>query len=160
MTGIKFTLVLTLVVATFRAALFWAGVDVKPMSPVPVHLFAIILIAYFSGHFLLNRDPSRQFGELLRAGFQDVVVYAILIAIFTWIFYTFLDTTAFSTYNERLVEGFVAEGYDEIEAREKVGKLYNATSYAAITFFGCFLAGTASSFAFAILHHKVLRRFR
>lgn len=160
MSGLRATLLIALGAIVLRSALFYAGVHIAPFDLVPLHLLLIVLAVFFSGHFLLNRDPSRGFGELMRAGFQAVFVYATLIALFSWFFYRFMDNTAFSTYNARLVQGFVAQGYGEQEALEKVTALYNATSYAALTFFCSFLAGSFNAVAFAALHHKVLRRFR
>lgn len=160
MTGIRFTLLMALAAISLRTGLSVAHVQVNPMTPMPVHLLFIVVIGFFSGHFLLNRDPSRQFGELLRAGFQAGLLYAMLIGLFTWFFYSMMEPGAFDSYNARLVQGFVQQGHSEAESWERVDKLYNATSYAAVTFFGCFLAGTISALAFAVLHDKVLRRLR
>ncbi|MCC6840372.1 MAG: hypothetical protein IT230_09465 [Flavobacteriales bacterium] len=160
MSGIKFTLLLAFTAAALRSALFYAGVHVAPFDFIPVHLLLIVLAMFFSGHLLLRHDPSRGFGELLRAAFQSVFAYASIIALFSWFFYTAIDTTAFSSYNARLVEGFVAQGHPEDQAREKVAALYNPVSYATLTFFGSFLAGSFNAFAFALLHHKLLRNLR
>ncbi len=160
MSGIKTTLLLTLTAMALRMGLFYAGVPVAPFQFIPVHLLLIVLAMFFSGHLLLKHDASRGFGELLRAAFQGVFAYASLIALFSWFFYTVVDTTAFSSYNQRLVEGFVAQGHPEDQALEKVSALYNPVSYATLTFFGSFLAGAANAFAFALLHHKLLRKLR
>lgn len=158
--GIRITLLLALLALVLRVALFYAGVHVAPFDLIPLHLLFIVLAVFFSGHFLLNRDPSRGFGELLRAGFQATFVYASLIALFTWLYYKAIDTTAFGDYNERLIRGFVEQGHGEDESRAKVEALYNAFSYSAITFFGIFIVGSFNALAFAALHHKVFRRFR
>lgn len=71
-----------------------------------------------------------------------------------------MDNTAFSTYNEKLIQGFVAQGHPEALAREKVGSMYNAGSYAVISFFGLFMAGALNAMVFGVVHHKLLRRFR
>lgn len=160
LSGIKVTLWLAMLALVLRIGLFYAGVNIAPFDLVPLHLFFIVLATFFSGHLLLNRDPSRGFGELMRAGFQSVFVYAFLVSLFSWFFYRVVDVTAFSDYNARLVEGFVEQGHGRDESWEKVNALYNATSYAAITFFGLFLAGSFNALAFAALHHKVFRRFR
>lgn len=160
MSGMRITLLLALLAMVLRTALFYAGIHMAPFDLIPLHLLFIVLATFFSGHLLLNRDPSRGFGELVRAGFQAVFAYAFLISLFSWFFYRAIDTTAFSTYNARLVEGFVEQGHGRDESWEKVNALYNATSYTAITFFGIFLAGSFNALAFAALHHKVFRRFR
>ena len=160
MSGIRNTFLLALLAMVLRAGLFYAGVEVAPFKFIPVHLLLIILAVYFSGHFLLNRDPSRGFGELMRVGFQSALLYAFLLSFFIWIFYKTMDTTAFSSYNERLVQGFVAQGHPEALARDKVGAMYNAGSYAVITFFGLLMTGSFNAVVFAVLQHKLLRRWR
>lgn len=158
--GIRVTLLLALLALVLRLGLFYAGIRIAPFDLIPLHLLFIVLVAFFSGHLLLNQDPSRGFGELMRAGFQAVFIYALLVSLFTWFFYRVVDTGTFNEYNARLVEGFVEQGHGRDESWDKVNALYNATSYAAITFFGLFLAGSFNALAFAALHHKVLRRFR
>lgn len=160
MSGLKLTLLLALLAMAVRAGLFFAGANAAPFGFILAHLLFVILAAWYSGHHLLGKDPSRGFGELLRAGFQSALAYAFLIALFTWAFYTWIDTTAFSTYNEQLVRGFMGQGLPEQEAREKVGALYNAGTYAYITFFGLFVLGSLNALLFALVHHKLLRRLR
>lgn len=160
MSGLSTALALALASLALRTGLYYAGVELAPFKLIPLHLLFIVLIAFFSGHYLLRKDPSRGFGELLRAGFQSEFLYAVLVAVLCWLFYTTIDTTAFSAYNDRLVEGFVEQGHPQGQAREKVDKLYNPFSYAAISFFGSFLAGAFNAIAFAALHHKVLRKLR
>ncbi len=160
MSGIKATLLLAFFAMALRTGLFYAGVHVAAFDFIPVHLLLIVVAMFLSGHLLLRHDPSRGFGELLRASFQSVFAYASLIAVFSWFFYSVVDTTAFSNYNAKLVEGFVAQGHPRDQAMEKVGALYNPVSYATLTFFGSFLAGAANAFAFSLLHHKVLRNLR
>lgn len=160
MSGIKATLLLALFAMVLRTILFYAGAGVAPFDFILVHLLLVVLAIYFSGHFLLGKDPTRGAGELMRAGFQSALVYAFLLTAFTWSYYSFIDTTAFSTYNEKLVEGFVAQGHPEALAREKVGAMYNAGTYSLLTFFGLFLAGSLNALLFALVHDKLLRRFR
>lgn len=160
MPGIKLTFLLALLAMALRTALFYAGVDVPPFDFALVHLLLILLAVYFSGHFLLQYDPSRGFPELLRAGFQSALLYAFLVSLFTYLFYKAIDTTAFSTYNEKLIQGFMEQGHPEEQAREKVNALYNAGSYTVLTFFGLFMAGSLNALVFALVHHKLLRKFR
>ncbi len=160
MPGIKLTLVLALLAIVLRTGLFYAGVDVPPFDFALMHLLLIVLAVYASGHLLLRADPSRGFPELLRAGFQSALLYAFLLSLFTYLFYKGIDTTAFSAYNAKLIQGFVEQGHPEELAREKVNALYNAGSYTVLTFFGLFMAGSLNALVFAAVHHKLLRRFR
>ncbi|MBK8580497.1 MAG: hypothetical protein LKM36_10630 [Flavobacteriales bacterium] len=160
MSGITTTFLLALLAMVLRTVLLYTGVTVAPFDFILVHMLFIVLAVYFSGHFLLGRDPSRGAGELMRAGFQSAVLYALLLAAFTWIFYKTMDTTAFTVYNDKLVEGFMAQGHPEALAREKVGAMYNAGTYSLLTFFGLFMAGSLNALLFALIHDKLLRKFR
>lgn len=160
MSGIKLTLLLALGAMVLRTALHYAGVQVAPFNFALVHLLFLVLATWFSCHFLLVRDPSRGFGELMRAGFQSGLAYSILLGLFTWFFYTTLEAGAFTAYNERLIQGLVQQGHPAEEARQKVTGLYNAGNYAYLSFFGLLMTGSLSAVASALVHHKVLRRFR
>ncbi len=160
MSGIRLTLLLALLAMLIRLGLHFGGVVAAPFDFALVHLLMIVLATWFSGHFLLRRDPSRGFGELMRAGFQSAMLYAFLLASFTWCFYKFIEPNAFHGYNERLIQGFVAQGHPTEEARHKVEGLYNALNYTVLSFFGLLMAGALNTVVFALVHHKLLRRFR
>ncbi|MBS1547243.1 MAG: DUF4199 family protein [Bacteroidetes bacterium] len=160
MSGISLTFLLALLAITVRMALHFSGVVMAPFDFALAHLLFIVVATWFSGHFLLRRDPSRGFGELMRAGFQSAMLYAALLAIFTWFFYKWIEPDAFSAYNERLVQGFIAQGHPAAEARRKVEGLYNGLNYSVLSFFGLLMAGALNTVVFALVHHKLLRRFR
>ncbi len=160
MSGIKLAFWLALLAMALRAALHYAGVVVAPFDFALVHLLFIVAATWSSGYFLLRLDPSRGFGELMRAGFQSAMLYAILLAAFTWCFYTWIEPDAFSAYNERLIQGFAAQGHPAEEARKKVEALYNATNYTVLSFFGLLMTGALNTVLFALVHDKLLRRFR
>ena len=143
-----------------RTALHYSGVAVAPFDFALVHLLFIVLATWFSGHFLLRRDPSRGFGELMRTGFQSAMLYAFLLGTFTWCFYKFIEPDAFAAYNERLIQGFMAQGHQAGEARRKVEGLYNGLNYSVLSFFGLLMAAALNTVVFALVHHKLLRRFR
>lgn len=160
MHSMKFTLLLALLAFAIRAGMYYGGIAVAPFRFAPLHLLFLVMIAWYSGHALLRMDPTRGMGELMRAAFQSVVVYSLVSAILIWAYYTAIDDQEFLRYNERLIQGFVAQGHPEAMAREKVGSLYTGGSYAVLTFFGLFMAGTVNALLFAFLHDKLLRRFR
>ena len=160
MSGIKLTLLLALLAMVLRTALFYAGVAVAPFQFALVHLLFLVLAIWFSGYFLMGRDPSRGFGELLRAGFQSAMVYALLLTVFIIFFYKVIDPNAFVAYNERLIQGFVKQGHPLAAATQKVNALYNAGNYAALTFFSLLMTGALNAVFFGLIHDKLLRRFR
>lgn len=159
MSGTKLTLLLALLAMGSRAVLHYAGVVVAPFGFALVHLLMIVLATWFSGYFLLQRDPSRGFGELMRAGFQSAMLYAALLGAFTWCFYKWIEPDAFMAYNERLIQGFVAQGHPAEDARRKVNALYSAVNYSVLSFFGLLMTGALNTVAFALVHHKLLRKF-
>jgi hypothetical protein len=160
MSGILLTVVLAALAMALRTGLYYGGVLIAPFGFALVHLLFIVLATWFSGFLLMRRDPSRGFGELLRAGFQSALVYALLLGLFSWFFYARIDTHAFAAYNERLVQGLAAQGHPLELAREKVNGLYNARNYAVLSFFGLLMTGAVNAVAFALVHDKLLRRFR
>jgi hypothetical protein len=160
MSGMKLTLLLALLAMVLWTALFYAGVPVAPFQFALVHLLFLVLAVWFSGYFLMGRDPSRGFGELLRAGFQASMAYALLLALFILFFYKVIDPDAFVAYNERLIQGFVDQGHPLDVATQKVNSLYNAGNYAVLTFFGLLMSGAMNAVAFGLVHDKLLRRFR
>lgn len=160
MSGIKLTLLLALLAMGLRTGLHFAGVAVAPFDFALVHLLLLVLATWASGYLLLRRDPTRGFGELMRAGFQSVMLYTLLLALFTWLFYLVLEPDAFSAYNERLIQGFVAQGHPAEEARSKVEALYSAGNYTVLSFFGMLMTGSFCMVAFALIHDKLLRKLR
>ncbi|MFT3885960.1 MAG: hypothetical protein QM724_11180 [Flavobacteriales bacterium] len=156
----RVTLIIAGIVIALRVGLHYAGFAIGPMEFVPVHLLAVIAVAYLSGFLLLRHDPSRGMAELIRNGLRDTALYAVVIAVFIYIFYRYIDASEFPERNAQFIANFVAEGHTEAEAREKVERFYTPGGYAGVTFFGMLLLGVFNTLIFGALHHKVLRRFR
>jgi hypothetical protein len=156
----RISLIIAAVAIALRTVLYYAGVRVEAMEFVPVHLLAMVLIAYLSGFLLLRKDPSRGMAELIRAGLRDTAVYALLIAVFAYLFFTYINPDEFVQRNTMMIDEFVKQGHPEAEARAKVERYYSPFSYATITFFGLLLLGVMNTLIFGALHHKVLRRFK
>ncbi|MBS1581195.1 MAG: hypothetical protein JST66_03245 [Bacteroidetes bacterium] len=151
---------LALLGIALRLGFFYGGVRVEAFQFAPVHLFLLVLVTFLTGFFLLKADPSRGMADLIRNGMRDAALYALMIALFTWVFYTSVNVTEFPERNERLIQGFIQQGHPEAEARDKVNAMYTPGGYATLTFFGLFIAGVVNALFFAAVHHKVLRRFR
>lgn len=156
----RFAFLLTLSAIALRLGLFYAGVRVEAFHFAPVHLFILVLVTFSSGFLLLREDPSRGMGELMRVGVRDAIIYALLIGLFIWLFYSAINVTEFPERNEKLIQGFIAQGHPEQQARDKVNAMYTPRGYALLTFFGLLLSGVLNALIFAALHHKVLRKFR
>ena len=160
MSGINLTLLLALLAMVLRTALFYAGVEIAPFHFALVHLLFLVIAIWFSGYFLMSRDPSRGFGELLRAGFQSAMVYSLLLAFFILFYYKVIEPDAFVARNERIIQGMVNDGHPLNKATQMVTGFYTAGNYAVFTFFGLLMTGALNAVFFGLIHDKVLRRFR
>lgn len=158
--SLRAALIIAAIVIAIRAGLHYAGIHVEALEFVPVHLLAVVLVAFLSGHFLLRKDASRGMPDLIRNGMRDTALYAVLIAAFIYIFFTYINVTEFPQRNAMMIDGLVKDGHTREEAKKRVEQFYSPGGYASITFFGLLLLGVLNALLFAALHHKVLRRFR
>ena len=61
---------------------------------------------------------------------------------------------------ETLIHDSTAQGVPEEEARRNINAFFTPGRYAFTTFAGLLGVGTVNALVFAVLQHKVLRRFR
>ncbi len=154
------TLVLAAIAIALRTALFYLGYEIPAFRFAPVHLLFIVLIAYACGHFTLKEDPETGLAELIRSGIREGAIYALLIGLFTWVFFTFINSHEIPDRVDLLVRGLMAEGHSEAEARAKVSGFFTANAYSLLTFMALLGAGAINAVFFGYVHHRVLRRFR
>ncbi len=149
-----------LAVMALRVGLFYTGRSLEGTDFMFVHLLALSVIAFFSGHAMLGEDRNSSFPMLVRASFIACAIYAIMMGVFIWTYYNAIDLVEFpSKINER-VTAIVAAGGNEAKARADLHKVFNPFSYASITFFALLFAALGNALLFSAVHHKVLRRFR
>ncbi len=149
-----------LAVMALRVGLFYSGRSLEGPDFMFVHLLALSVIAFFSGHALLGEDRNATFPALVRAAFSACAVYAIMMGLFIWTYYTSIDVVEFpSKINER-VAAVVAAGGQEAKARMELEKVFNPFSYASITFFALLFASLLNALLFSAVHHKLLRKLR
>jgi hypothetical protein len=118
------------------------------------------VIAFFAGHALLGVERHATFPLLVKVSFAGCVLYAVMMGVFIWVYYTGIDIIEFpSKINER-VAAAVAAGGNDAKERAKLTSMFNPFSYASITFFGLLFASLGNALLFSAVHHKVLRRFR
>lgn len=153
------TLILTAAAIALRWGLFAGGVHVEVYQFAPAHLLFLVLVAYFNGFFTLREDKETGFAELLRSGLRETTLYALMIAVFTWFFFTYINDMEFPTRIEAMVKGSVAEGHAEAEVRERIGHFFTPGWYAFLSFMGLMASGAINALIFAYVHHKWLRRF-
>lgn len=151
---------IALAVMVLRVGLFYGGGALEGPDFMFVHLLALSVTAFFSGHALLGEDRRTTFPALVRAAFMACTVYAVMMGVFIWTYYNAIDLVEFpSKINER-VAAVVAAGGNEVKARADLEKLFNPFSYASITFFALLFASLMNALLFSAVHHKLLRRLR
>ncbi|HRH70218.1 MAG TPA: DUF4199 domain-containing protein [Flavobacteriales bacterium] len=153
------TLLTALAVIIVRLTLFHMGRPPEGTDFMLVHFLAIVTIVFFTGQRLLSRDPRSSFPDLMRSGFRNTAVYSLLIGIFLWVFFSYIDTQEFPNKINERVSAVVAEGRTEAEARAGLESFFNPFNYASITFFTLLIVGAINALIIGLLHHKVLRRF-
>ena len=142
-----------------RTGLFLTGHHVQAFHFWPVHLLFLVLVTFFVGHFTLREDPETGLAELMRSGMREAAIYALLLGIFIWVFFTFINVNEFPDRIALLVKGLVDSGHTEAEARAKVSGFFTPGTYSFLTFMCLFVGGAINAVFFAFVHDKVLRRF-
>lgn len=156
----KTTLLLILIAIGVRCALFFLGYEVEGPDLVPMHLGILVIIGYACGYFTLKEDPETGFAELLRTGLREIAIYAVIISLFSWVFFTYINVHEFPDKINAMVKEAVAQGRPEAEARERASTFFTPVKYAFLTFMGLFAGGAVNALFFAYVHHRVLRKFR
>jgi hypothetical protein len=156
----RLSLVLVATAAAARIGLHAQQRAPEGLSFAFLHLFFLLVIAYFSGHVLLRKEPHAGVPGLLRNSLRDVVLYVSLYAIFIYAFNLTLGAPAFQGRLEELVQQGVASGRPEAHVREKLQSFFTPAGYASMTFFGLLALGVLYALLATGLHHKLLRRFR
>lgn len=145
---------------TLRIVLFYARVPLPGFSFTFILLGFIVLLAFLSGHFELGEEPNAPLPALFRVGLRNTVVFALIYAPFVYFFFEFINTTEFPERVNAMVQRAVADGNPEAQIRERLERFFNPGQYAFMTFIGMFSMGAVSALFFAVVHHKLLRKFR
>jgi hypothetical protein len=145
-------------VAALRLALHAAGRPADGTDFMLVHFLAMITTVFFGGMRLLRSDPQASFPSLLRDGFRHAALYAVLMLLFLWFYYTQVETDVFARKIEERVAMAISEGQPGDLVRTRMEQFFTPFNYATITFFALLAVGALQSFLIALLHHKVLRR--
>ena len=143
-----------------RLALFHTGRAPEGTDFMLVHFLAIVTVVFFTGQKALADDRETSFPILVRQGLRNASLYALLIGIFLYIFYTRIDTQEFPVKIEERLDLVVQQGGDEEKERERLETMFNPFNYASITFFALLAVGAFNALFLAVIHHKLLRNFR
>ena len=147
-------------VIVLRLFLYYTGHPPEGIDFLIVHCLALATLVFFTDHRLLTTDRTAGFPLLMREGFKSAAVYALIIAVFIWIYYATVEHTYFTHRVNAMVAKGMAEGQPENVIRPRLEKFFTPFNYTSITFFGLLIAGGFNALMLGMLHHKVLRRFR
>lgn len=156
----KTTLLLSALYIGVRCALFFQGYEVGGTDLVPVHLGVLVLIAFASGYFTLKQDPDTGFAELLRAGLREIAIYAVIISVFTYVFFTSINVHEFPDKIAEMIKSAKDSGMTEEQATQRANAFFTPAKYAFLTFMGLFALGAVNALFFAYVHSRWLRKFR
>ena len=111
---------------------------------------------------LRQLDPDRIVQE--RSGWQvfntvGPILLSLLLGLFIWLFYTYIDTTAVQTRLDDLVLGYMRSGKSEEEVRPSLEQLVTPFNLATISFFALLVVSAILSLVLSAMQHKVFRRF-
>ena len=125
-----------------------------------VHFLAIVTVVFFAGQQALGRDRNVSFPDLMRDGFKSAALYALLTGVLLLAYYSYVEPEHFHQRVEEMVQRGMAEGQPEEIIRPRLEKFFTPFNYASITFFALLAIGGMQALVIAILHHKLLRRYR
>lgn len=145
---------------TLRIGLFYGGVATPGFTFGFVLLGFVVLLVFLSGFFELNEEPNVPMPALFRVGLRSTALFALIYAVFIYVFFKAIDTQEFPTRIDAMVKEAVAAGNPEAQVRARLTSFFNPGNYAFMTFIGLLSMGAVNALLFALIHHKFLRRFR
>jgi hypothetical protein len=157
---LKLTIITTGAVVALRLGLFHLGRPPEGTDFMLVHFLAIVTLVFFTGQRSLAQDVRTPFADLLRDGFRNAAVYALLFGGFLLFHYSVLEPDHFAHRIDDLVARGVAEGQPEEVIRPRIERFFTPFNYASMTFFALLAVAAFNAITIGLLHHKVLRRFR
>lgn len=154
----RLALVLALIAAFLRWTLHTNDGLVNGNDFVPVHLFLLLVAVFVAGWQALRADAAIGIPGLWRSGFRAGAVYTIVVAVFVFALYTWIDPLFFPLRLEEMVDEAVRNGHPADEARQKFGAFFSPFKYATITLAAFLLISAIDALVCAALHHKLLRK--
>jgi hypothetical protein len=153
-----FTWIAAVAIMALRMGLFSMGRPAEGTDFMLVHFLAIVTVVYVADARLLRAEPQIGFPDLLREGFRQAALYAVLMLGFLWFHYTQVEAGLFQERIDERVAMAVAEGQPEALVRERMERFFTPFNYATITFFALLAVGAVQTFIIGLLHHKLMRR--
>ena len=156
----KSAFIFAAIAIVLRTGLFYAGVELEGFTFGFILLGMVTLLTFLCGHFALQEEPNAPLPAIFRAGIRGSALFALLYTLFLLLFFHVLNTAEFPMRIAGMIHESVAQGVKEDEARRNLEAFFTPNKYAFLTFVGLLSMGAVQALIFAIIQHKVLRRFR
>lgn len=147
-------------VMVMRIVMHLMGHTPEGMDFMFIHFMALVTVVFFTGERLMRAHREVDFPELMREGFKNAAVYSLLLGLFIWLFFTYIDMDHFKTRVDDMVFRGMREGQPEEIIRPRLEQFFTPFNYATITFFSLMVVSGILSLVIGLMHHKILRRFR
>ncbi|MEO8067094.1 MAG: DUF4199 family protein [Flavobacteriales bacterium] len=154
----RYTLLIAFAAITLRWLLHADNAITDGHTFSPIHLLALLFIVFFAQHAALRKDREITFPMLVRTGFRNAAVYALLIAVFAYVLYVWIDPLYFPIHINDRVDMAIADGIPEADARQRFEAIFSPLNYATITLVAFMGAGIVYALLVGALHHKMLRK--
>lgn len=156
----KTTFLFIALAISLRIVLFYGGVALPGFTFGFVLLGFVVLLAFLSGLTELNSEPNAPLPALFRVGLRSTALFALFYGVFIFLFFRVINTQEFPARIDAMVREGVAAGNPEAEVRARLEGFFTPGKYALLTFIGLLSMGAVNALVFALIHHKLLRRFR
>lgn len=138
-----------------RLIAHYTGTVLDPRAVIMIHLLLVLLAVFFESN-KQKKTGQGDFVSLFKSGMRAGVVYAIITAVFCFVYYAKIAPEIFELRNAALLEG-VQEGAKAEEQREMITTMFRPINYAQGSFFGYFLMSVFYSLIVAFLHRRILK---
>lgn len=153
---------MTLVAIVAKLLLFLMHLEQEQMAmfTIFVNLFVILVGTFFSVRTHRASNPNSDMKADVKSGMKSATMFALCLSVFTWIYYTYIDTHYFPLLIEDRVEMAMEAAADnpeiDVENVRKTGEVwFSPRTHSTITLFGLTITGALYSFFIALLMRKV-----
>lgn len=150
--SMKIALVMSAIAIGLKLGLFAMGVEQRAASKIvmAMHLFLILGGTFFGVRGYVMDHPDAAVKDRVKAGMRVGGIYALIISVFVFCYYQYIDTTYFPEMIANRIElakSAMVENPDiNLENVKKTGEMFfNPKVHATITLFGLVVTGVIYS---------------
>lgn len=153
-----FPVIAAVLVIILRLVIYYTNFEADWLTAANIflHLLIVLICVIYA---IWPRPGINAFLSDVKNGVKLAGVYAVLIAAFVFIYYSYIDSDFFPNMTEKIAQGTIAETPDKDpeEIETGVKSFFTPFNYTTITLIGYFCAGVFYSLLFAALKRVVLR---